>query len=35
VLDLRNDRTEAWVYKKDGFTPMEVGELAEEVVKCI
>jgi hypothetical protein len=33
--NLRNDRTEAWIYRKDGFTSILVGELAEEVVKFI
>lgn len=35
VLDISNDRAEAWVYRKDGFTPIEVGELAKEVIKSI
>jgi len=35
ILDLKNDRTEVWVYRNEGFLATEVGELAEEVIKCI
>ena len=32
---LRQDRAEAWVYRNGGFVSMEVGELANEVHKCM
>ena len=31
VAALRNDKTEVWIYKDDGFTGMEVKELADKV----
>lgn len=32
---LRQDRAEAWIYRNGGFRSIEVGELADEVNKCI
>jgi hypothetical protein len=35
VQDLRNDRAEAWVYMKEGFTSIVVGELAGDVANVL
>jgi hypothetical protein len=35
VHDLRKDRAETWVYRKEVFIPIVVGELADEVTKYI